>query len=223
MRTRIFLVFLVFQVFKVTSQHTVDHSGELWFSYLCRHSLTGKVAFIGDSHWVPGNFFIIRPGIEYAFPNIKSKPKLAVGYAHLWFQTEDYLQDENRLWSQLILQDVEKFGVLKHRFRFEVRFREDEEGRLPFSSIRLRYLIQMKHELKADWGLWKPYWLVSDEVLYNAGPKTSLDQNRFSVGLGMRNNHLAIQLAYLQRIKPDASDQAVNMIHTLNVTMDQTF
>lgn len=166
----------------------------------------------------------MRPGIGY---QITKNQGIAVGYAYLGNRSrEDGMQQyepENRISEQYQVEHDIKTIEISHRFRFEQRFLNEQDGRI--FSQRLRYYIWGQIPLKRDTAFNKGlYAALQDEIFVNVQNQEKvsgsfLDQNRFYGGFGYRfSKRFELETGYLlQFLKEPDGDTRNNIIQfTIN-------
>ena len=173
---------------------------------------------------------LLRCGIDYY---AKNNMQLTVGYA--WIRTYPYgeqpvahVNDEQRIWQQVLLKSMFGRCELQHRFRFEQRFLENwqplDDGSYQRESLlfrqrgryRLMLTIPLSRKEMTDNTL---FLSASNELFVGYGRgigKNVLDQNRMSCTLGWRfNNACNVQLGYLNQYMIKKDGVHVERNHTL--------
>lgn len=166
--------------------------------------------FIGDL-----NQLLIRGSAQYTVaPNLT----FALGYAFV--QTEkindpDLPFTENRIFQDVLTQQSIGNSVLKHRFRLEQRFieQQDYKSRIRY-QLGLDIPVYTNTEKKQS-----AYAAFYNEVFMNLDEKSrktnAFDRNRLYLGAGFKfNQQLGIQVGWMnQMLQKDAHQQIMLSIH----------
>ncbi|MFN5621480.1 MAG: DUF2490 domain-containing protein [Flavobacteriales bacterium] len=204
------------------------------------HRLTNHWGFNTEYQWRRTNGLLhwqqslFRTGIDFYG---KRGLQLTIGYA--WIKTFPYgeqpvshVNDEHRIWQQVLMKSMMGRCEVQHRFRCEQRLLENwvitEDGNYLLDNIlyrqRARYRVMITVPLsKAQLADKTLFLTASDEVFLGFGKgigKNVLDQNRLAVAFGWRFNAACnIQLGYLNQyiIKKDGVMAERN--HTLQLGM----
>ncbi|MCB0646261.1 MAG: DUF2490 domain-containing protein [Saprospiraceae bacterium] len=222
MDARILSLCLMLQIFRATSQEVLPPQNQLWVSYLSETSIaSSKISVNADLLEVPGAFLMATAGGSYS---LSSNFKLTAAYAQLWFSKENPQKNivEFRPYLQMTSKyKWRKFDVL-HRLRYEARWTEhlvnDEQKIATTFKGRVRYFLQLKYPL-FDIYHQKIYAFTANEVLFHLTKSISLDQERWSGGIGIQSRDLTIQLAYMYRDKMNVSDTQNQVYNTVCVTL----
>lgn len=222
MDARILSLCLMLQIFKATSQEVLPPQNQLWVSYLSETSIaSSKISVNADLLEVPGAFLMATAGGSYS---LSSNFKLTAAYAQLWFNKENPQNNivEFRPYLQLTSKSKwRKFDVL-HRLRYEARWTEhlvyDEQKHATTFKGRVRYFLQLKYPLFAIYHQ-KIFAFTGNEVLFHLTKSISLDQERWSAGIGIQSRDLTMQLAYMYRDKMNVSDTQNQVYNTVCVTL----
>ncbi len=183
-----------------------DHDLQLWTPIMLDRTVYKKVhgylevaPRMGDN--VSGlNQLLIRPALEY---KVRDNFSLFAGYLWLSNYTDAGVQNEHRIWQQVLMNKNFKRCLLINRSRIEERLFEPLAG----TGVRLRHLVKVNCPLNK-----RIYATAQDELFVNlnsveGGPQAGIDQNRFFTGLGIRTLKKArVEVGYqLQYV--NSSDQ----------------
>ena len=178
----------------------------------------------------------IRAGVQHMLP---SGARLALGGTFI--HTSPYgpfpsrvAFQEYRTWQQA--QIDQKLGVvsLAHRYRLEERWiiRPVSSAISATDETDPSYTLRFRYQIRGSVPLTKPsaphslYAVGSEEVFVGAGPHTPLnvlDQNRASIGLGLRwSPALRTEAGYLSHVVLRGNGTQVENNHTLLVTIGVT-
>ncbi len=207
----------------------VREQNQFWIGYMTATKLSNKFSWWNDAHFVPSGFFIVRTGLTFYFPE---RANLTAGYARLALPgggvSSELKRSEHRPWAQLIVNSPLP-GQWSHlmRIRYDARYRHKltPQGTLDEGygfNNRVRFLSSFRHRFE-QFKLgehWLPFFNISDEVLVNFGREVvfnHLDQNRFSLTLGMQHKGLTAQMGYMNRFVQLSSGNRFVLNHTLIV------
>lgn len=167
------------------AQAAADHDLQLWTPimldrtvYKRVHGYLEVIPRIGDN--VSGlNQLLLRPALEY---KVKDNFSLFAGYLWLSNYTDAGVQNEHRIWQQVLMNKSFKRCLLINRTRIEERLFEPLAG----TGVRLRHLVKVNYPLHK-----RIYATAQDELFVNlnsvqGGPQAGIDQNRFFAGLGIK-------------------------------------
>jgi hypothetical protein len=186
-----------------TSRQVVTQTTE-WFALNSNIKLHHKVGFAFDAQLRFVQDFesyqhYVRNGLEIYFtPRFSVVP---IGYMYVWNfkygkQPAAFVNNEQRIWQQLLYRHpIGKF-FLAHRFRLEERFiqkhhlennREVYDGYDTYlNRIRYRLMVQVPlNKPKLERGAW--FIAAFDEFFYSWGSTVTfhrIDQNRLYAGVG---------------------------------------
>lgn len=238
MRTFFFIVCAVFELGALRAQKEIANQQNTWLMYFGNHRLTDHWGFNTEYQWRRTDGLeqwqqsLLRAGVDFYG---KQGLQLTAGYA--WIKTFPYgeqpvshVNDEHRIWQQVLMKSITGRCEIQHRFRLEQRLLENwvviEDGNYLQDNMlyrqRARYRVMLTVPLSKKQMADKTLFLTaSDEVFIGFGKgiaKNVLDQNRLAVALGWRFNAACnIQLGYLNQyiIKKDGIHAERN--HTLIV------
>jgi len=172
----------------------------------------------------------IRTGLEfYITPKLSFVP---VGYMYVWNfqygkQPAAYVNNEQRIWQQLIYRHNAGKFFFHHRFRMEERFIQkhhtDQEGNVVYDGYdtyvdRVRYRLQVQYPInkpKVEAGAW--FITVYDELFYSWGKPVTFhkpDQNRMYASIGYQfSSKFSVQGGpfYQMLIKKNGAQQENNV------------
>lgn len=213
MKKIILSIFVVFN--SVTSQASNDPTGG-WMMYFGNATFNNtKLKANYDvqlrNHELVSdlNQLLIRGSLQYP---IASNLTLGAGYAHVLTEKmnePDVPFNENRIYQDVLTQqNVGTSSVLKHRFRFEQRFIENQD----FKS-RIRYQLGVdvpfyKNEGKQT----SAYATAYNEIFMNLDESSRkhnpFDRNRLFLGAGYKfNNDLGVQFGWMNQMLQKQSYQ----------------
>ncbi|MGY6560546.1 MAG: DUF2490 domain-containing protein [Luteibaculaceae bacterium] len=214
-------------------ERNVTHQNQQWVGYMTATKINDKWSIWNDFHYVPGAFFVARPGISrHFYKNLI----LTGGYAYLNLPVTsletNLNRTEHRPWAQLVANHkVSDKIYMTNRIRYDARFRQNfAEGALldDFSfNHRMRMLISMRfpligNEIKGG----TPFINVSNEILVNFGENVvfnHFDQNRIWVTFGWQIENLTLQTGYMNRFVQLASGNNFVTNHTILFWVTQSF
>ena len=157
------------------------------------------------------NQLLLRGSVQYTgIENLN----LAMGYAYVITEKASKPNSpfyENRIFQELVTK--QPFGkiTLKHRFRFEQRFFDNQDFR-----TRLRYQLDLTVPLyKGEKGN-SFYANAYNEIFINTNKTETVqnvfDRNRVSAGLGYRfNKSFAIQTAYMSQLFEKGNERQLTL------------
>lgn len=190
-------------------------------------------AFDGQLRFVQGfenAQHYVRNGIEiYVTPKLSIVP---IGYMHVWNfkygkQPSSFVNNEHRIWQQILYRHNYRKLFFAHRFRFEQRFIQKHHTEIDGSLVndgydtylnRIRYRLQVQIPLnkeKIEPGAW--FVGIFDEAFYSWGKSITFsrpDQNRLYTAIGYQfNKKFSIQggAFYQMLIKKNGAQQENNV------------
>ena len=152
---------------------------------------------------------IVRGGLNFHY---KPNAVLTAGYGYITNYTNDgdvfkpHIQEENRIWEQLILKNNVDRILLEHRYRFEQRWVETEQT--SYYKNRIRYLLRItiplnKKELVKN-TLFTSFY---DEVFLHLN-NIPFDRNRLYGAIGFQFSTSAnVQVGYMVQTVGSVSKQ----------------
>ncbi len=228
MNARLMTLCLMLQIFTATSQEVLPTQRQVWMAYLSETTIaTSKISINVELLEVPGAFLMTTAGGSYAVgPNLK----LTGAYAQLWFNKENPQNNmvEFRPWLQMATKSKWRKFALLNRLRYEARWNKHLSIDGPGSEInykgRVRYFVQLKYPL-FEIGHHKMYLFTGNEVLFHLTKSISLDQERWSSGIGLQTENFTLQVSYMYRSKSYAyyarnqiyNTLCLNLFHYINV------
>jgi hypothetical protein len=218
------------------AQKDISNQRNNWLMYFGNHRLSERWGFNTEYQWrrTDGLKYwqqsLLRTGIDYY---AKNGVQLTFGYA--WIITFPYgeqpvsrVNDEQRIWQQVLLKSLLGRFELQHRFRFEQRFLENwqpvDDGSYQCEGLlfrqrgryRLMLTVPISKKEMTDNTL---FLSASNEIFVGYGRgigKNVLDQNRMSCSFGWRfNNACNVQLGYLNQYMIKKDGVHVERNHTL--------
>ncbi len=170
-----------------------------WFALNSNIKLHKRLGFAFDSQLrfvgsLQSAQHYVRLGLEfYATPKLSIIP---IGGMYVWNfkygeQPAAFVNNEKRIWQQVIYQHNKTRFHFHHRFRMEERFIQDkstgsEDFDVELYRARYRFLVNIGlNKEKLEPGAW--YVSVWDELFYGWGKDDTfnkIDQNRLSVAIG---------------------------------------
>jgi len=210
----------------------------VWFAYVGQYKVSEKWGYHIEAQFRMDNELeqnlqnLYRIGGMYFF---SSKEHISAGYALVktFNASLDEFYTENRLWEQYQLSKKwhDNKNTMTHRFRLENRWVqhlatvEGESNTTNFQN-RLRYLNRnVFHLMHLSSENEEIYAVVQNEFFLNMGDNKVnskfLDQNRFSVGLGLNYyNNIRLELSYMNHfVTSSYGSDAMN--HTVTVSLLQ--
>jgi hypothetical protein len=168
-----------------SAQAAAEQDFQLWTPVMLDRTVYKKVhgyleviPRVGDN--VSGlNQFMLRPALEY---RLKENFSIFAGYAWLSNYTDSGVQNEHRIWQQVLMNKSFKRCLLINRSRIEQRLFEPIDG----ASVRVRHLVKVNYPVHK-----RVYATVSNELFINlnsleGGPQAGIDQNRLFAGVGIK-------------------------------------
>lgn len=166
--------------------------------------------FIGDTEQL-----LLRTGIGFNFS--ENNNNLHLGYGFIYSEpyvsgTDEKTQSiEHRIYQQFITRQIFGRLSLQHRYRFELRFFEDD------FRLRLRYFlsanIALNHKQMEDKTV---YLSIYNEIFVNTA-NVIFDRNRIYGGLGYRfSKHVRTELGFMNQTTNNVSRNQLNVITFLN-------
>jgi len=166
------------------------------------------------------NQMLIRGSIQYTWFNNLT---LGSGYAFVHseqFEKPDNPFGENRIFQDVVTNQQIATATIKHRFRFEQRFIENQN----FKS-RFRYQLGLDIPLYKNYAKEQNvYATVYNEIFMNTDQATRktkpFDRNRLYFGAGFKvNPNLAFQLGYMNQMLQNVSYQQmmISLHHNLKI------
>ena len=154
---------------------------------------------------------ILRPAVGY---KLNDHFSLWQGYA--WVGNyQPSLQEENRLYQQLLYRRKFPFVKILSRTRLEERFIENTDG----TAVRARTMLRGDFPLPdaPEWAI-----VVYDEIFLNVntvgnGPASGFDQNRLFLGMNRQfTEHFNMDLGYQMQALNNNQPELINQInHTI--------
>lgn len=152
---------------------------------------------------------LIRTGLQY---QVKEVGTFTAGYAHVITEDMgeiDNRRKENRIYQEFLLPQTVKLLNVKHRFRYEQRFFDNNR-----INTRYRYSIAMDfpiYRLHQDRNV---YASMYNEIFIHGRKRPSTgdlyDRNRLYVGMGLKwNRNVSVQLGYMQQMFIQHTDPKV--------------
>lgn len=157
------------------------------------------------------NQLLVRGSIQYTgIENLN----LAMGYAFVLTEKEgkpDLPFRENRIFQEVMTKQLFGKITLRHRFRFEQRFFDNQDFR-----TRLRYQLKLIVPIYQGEKGNSFYANAYNEIFINTNKTETVqnvfDRNRISTGLGYRfNKTFAIQTAYLTQLFEKGNDKHITL------------
>lgn len=204
-----------------------------WLVYQGNHQLSDKWSLHTEYQFRRHDYLskpqqsLSRIGMDYS---ISKKVMVTGGYG--WIVTYpygqfpiDYMNNEHRIWQQLVLRDQYGRFSVDHRYRLEQRFIETKKlnpsGNYVHDDFvfrqRARYRFNVVYPLnKSTMGDHTLFAFANDEVFLGFGKgigRNIMDQNRLIGGLGWKvNNHCTFQAGYLNQYvqKPNGDKRENN-------------
>lgn len=145
------------------------------------------------------NQSLVRVGLQY---DVRPWLSLTNGYGYIHSESRDNPNNpfgENRIYQEALIKHAVGKLLLRHRFRLEERFIEDQKFRgraryVLFADLPLTALKMQKN------GLYASFY---DEVFLNVFQDDNIktfDRNRFYTGFGYKVlNNLGVQLGYMRQ------------------------
>lgn len=210
----------------------------VWFAYIGQYKVSERWGYHIEAQFRMDNQLeqnlqnLYRIGGMYF---LSPKEHLSAGYALVkTFNTSlDEFYSENRLWQQYQLNQKwnANKNTMTHRIRMEERWVEHlstvlGEGNSTNYQTRLRYLNRnVFHLVNLSSEKEELYAVAQDEIFLNLGDNkinsSFMDQNRFSVGLGLNyNNNIRLELTYMNQFITSSSG-ADTMNHTVSISLLQ--
>ena len=211
---------------------SISKNNELWIQYYSQISLSEKWVWLTDGGYRWNGFFsgpsqfIVRTGFG---KNLNGSFRLAAGFAHLGFYSEEILnQFEYRPYQEVQLKNsLNKTGITQ-RLRLEERFfrnRIDHSGSFNF---RFRYMLQFNIPVMNMISGHPDKMLalnIGDEIFINAGNDITynvFDQNRLLIGPAFQANaNLEVKLTYNSLFAADDSPGEYKHAHIFWVGINQ--
>lgn len=215
MRLKFIIVAISLLLSKLIFSQSIESQTETWFQVFANVRLHEKWSLVGDAglrreeKFVQKHFQnLTRVGLMHHF----GQNTVTLGYA--FFITDGNL--EHRSYQFLVLP--QSFGKiqLRHRYRFEQRWREQPKNDTYMFNYRFGYQINITIPLKGQkMGPKVPFLLIQDEVFVNFGKNIRnnfFDQNRFLVGFGYQfskniTSNIGYQYNFVQRAGPETFEQ----------------
>jgi len=210
----------------------------VWFAYVGQYKVSEKWGYHIEAQFRMDNQLeqnlqnLYRIGGMYF---LSSKEHLSAGYALVkTFNTSlDEFYTENRLWEQYQLNHkwYDNKNTMTHRLRLEQRWVEHlstvagESNTFNYQN-RLRYLNRnLFHITNLSSDREELYAVLQDEVFLNLGNNkintSFMDQNRFSVGMGLNyNNNIRLELSYMNQFITSSSG-VDTMNHVVSISLLQ--
>ncbi len=206
-----------------------------WFALNSNIKLHKKFGFAFDGQFRFVQDFesaqhYVRNGLEiYVTPKLSIVP---IGYMYVWNfqygkQPSTYVNNEQRIWQQIIYRHNYKKLFFAHRFRFEERFIQKHHTETDGTVVndgydtylnRIRYRLQVQIPLnkeKIEPGAW--FVGIFDELFYSWGTPITFhkpDQNRIYTAIGYQfSKKFSIQggAFYQMLIKKNGAQQENNI------------
>ncbi|MUP43731.1 DUF2490 domain-containing protein [Christiangramia aestuarii] len=214
---KLFLVLFLcfFSHFNSHAQVDEDQLGA-WYMYIWNTEFgESKFGLQGDAQYRNWNVLgdleqlLLRAGFTYS-PN--SSIKLTLGYANITsgsFGDSNDTSSENRIYQEALLpHKIANRIYLKHRFRYEQRWVEDQDFR-----TRYRYNLFLNIPLnQPDLNKNSIYLALYNEIFINGqkdvgnGRVELFDRNRFYAALGYAiKDNLKVQAGYMEQSTNDIS------------------
>lgn len=212
---------------------TKTHNEGVWLAYTGQFKFSNRIGIHLEAQNRNYGLFetniqnLYRAGLNFY---VAPQTTVTVGYALVdtydWdFKT--YLK-EDRVWEQLQFYHaaITDNSTMLHRFRLEQRWVESlalneivYQNRLRYMNRMLIHLAELKNEKSI-------YGVVQNELFIPLGENkittNFLDQNRFTVGVGLNfNNKTRIELGYLNQFLNPFSDNEI-MNHNLSFALFQS-
>jgi Protein of unknown function (DUF2490) len=206
-----------------------------WFALNSNIKLHKKFGFAFDSQLRFVQDFESAQNYIRIGPEIYLTPKLSfvpAGYMYVWNfqygkQPSTYVNNEQRIWQQILYKHNLRKFFFNHRFRMEERFIQkhytDQAGELVYEGYdtyanRIRYRLQIQFPLnkpKVEAAAW--FITVYDEVFYSWGKPVTYhkpDQNRIYAAIGYQfSSKFSVQGGpfYQMLIKKNGAQQENNV------------
>jgi len=158
---------------------------------------------------------LLRTGIGYNLTENNNNILLGYGY----ILSENYIGDsddkqsvhEHRIYQQFQTKHIMGVFNLKHRFRFEQRFVEDD-----FKS-RLRYFLSVSIPVNNKTLEDKTLYVAAYNELFLNTAASMFDRNRLYGGIGYKiNKTIKLELGYMNQFFESSSRDQINTIMYLN-------
>ena len=205
MKQTIQIFFLTLFTITLSAQSNIEEELGAWYMYFWQVDLdNSKIGFQGDvqyRHWnIIGDMeqLLLRGGATY---ELTDNTLGTIGYANITtgeFGDSDETINENRIYQEILIShSVSKYVKLRHRYRYEQRWVDDQDLR-----TRYRYNLFLTIPLKD-----KFYLSFYNELFINGqrdigqGREVRLfDRNRFYGALGMKlSNKHNVQLGLMNQ------------------------
>ncbi len=231
-------LFLLLSLIYFTGFSQTKQDQRVWFAYIGQYKVSEKWGYHIEAQFRMDNQLeqnlqnLYRIGGMYF---LSPKEHISAGYALVkTFNTSlEKFYSENRLWEQYQLNHKwnNNKNIMTHRLRLEQRWVEHlsavaGESNTANYQNRLRYLNRnLFHIANLSSEKEELYGVVQDEVFLNLGNNkvnsTFIDQNRFSIGLGLNyNNNIRLELSYMNQFVTSSSG-ADAMNHTVSISLLQ--
>lgn len=194
------LFLLTFICFNITAQNSAENKLGAWYMYNGSHKLSDKIALKTMAHFryyeIANEFQqeIYRLGFNY---KINAKTNFTLGYSFVntdaTYNVVDSNIDEHRIYEDLHISHKVNTFKLRHRFRIEHRFFDDN------TSNWLRYDLNATYPISEKWSVY-----AFNEIFLHLDKGKRFAQNWTGTGfLHQLNNNMKIKLGYFQIKTPD--------------------
>jgi hypothetical protein len=220
--------------FSFAQNRITDSQSHGWYMYFGSYFMSPKIGIHSEYQWRRNEIIenwqqsLARIGII-----LKNNELLAftLGYGHII--TYPYGKQpvpktflEHRIWQQVLLNTKFNKTEIKHRYRLEQRWLEQNNASWKYIN-RFRYQFWIDIPLTTIAQKKKLITSLYDEIFINFGKnvqKNIFDQNRLYIALGFGLSHnYALRLGYMNQIitKGDGTHQEMN--HTLQISLHHNF
>lgn len=221
MKSRIITLLILFSLHIFAEK--IDNNSETWFQIFANAKLTDKWSIATDFGMRRQYQFLnehfqafARAGVVRQF----GSNSLTLGYS--FFETDK--NPEHRLFQFFVIPQT--FGIiqLRHRYRFEQRWRSQPEIDSYVFNYRFGYQVSINIPLKGRKIIPKtPFLIVQDELFVNWGKSVRnnfFDQNRILAGFGYQfTNYLTANIGYQYSFVQRATPETFNHIHAIRINV----
>ena len=215
MKSQLLIILFLINIFSVKSQ---ENNVGNWLIYFGNKDLNSKLNWHHEIQYRNYNLLgeleqlLIRTGLGY---NVNEYNNILLGYGfidsrNIFFETNEIIKvNENRIYQQFISKHAIGKIKVKHRYRFEQRFIEDD------FKLRYRYFLSLNVPLLK--GNEKYYISAYNEIFINSNEVNTFDRNRIYGGLGYKlNSNIKLEMGYMNQIFNNSSRDQFNVICFFN-------
>ena len=223
MKTKQIVVLLLLFVlsFKAFSQIDDEKTGA-WYMYFwntkIKNSSFGVQGDIQYRNWnTVGDLeqLLLRGGVSYTYSNAK----FVLGYAHITsgaYGDNNDTKQESRIYQEMLLpQKIGEVIFLKHRFRFEQRFVENQDFRTRYRyNLFVNIPLNKKNLDKGSiyLALYNEVFLNGQRNIGNGQTVEIFDVNRTYGAIGYSiSNNIKAQLGYMKQTKNSFSKGQIQL------------